>query len=510
MYSIVKSGAIHGIDGMMIDVEADVSDGLPLFMLVGLLSSEVREAAERVKNAIRNSGFRLNAKHVTINLSPADVKKSGTAFDLAIAMAVMCGYGYVLPEQLEGVLFLGELGLDGDVKPVKGVLPIVDEAKKNGIRLVIVPLENLSEAKLVEGIECLGVKSYKELMEHFLNDGGLYTEYENENMISFTKEHDLKDIKGQKTLRRALEIAVAGMHNILIGGPPGAGKSLIAKCIPGIMPELTYAESMELTKIYSTVGMSENGSLIRRRPFRSPHSTISAQALVGGGRIPKPGEVTLAHRGVLFLDEFPEFTKHVIEMLRQPMEDRKTTVSRVDQTLTFPSDFMLVAAMNLCPCGYFPDRNRCRCTERDRLRYIGKISQPIMDRIDIQVMVEPVGFDDICSNEEGEGSEVVRERIKKALDHQSERYMNEGLMFNSRLEGKRLFEVCKLDDEGNALLRSAGERLGLSARGAYRVLRVARTIADLAESEDIRVSHLTEAIGYRDVISGIVYEGGEL
>ena len=502
MFSKITSGAIHGVEGMLISVEADVSDGLPMFTLVGFLASEVKEANERVRTALRNSGFSMPARRVTVNLSPADVRKEGAAFDLPIAIAILSAMGHIPENNLSDIFMVGELGLDGQVKSVNGVLSMVDYAKKKGKTCFFVPKENEKEAAIIENICVIGVENLKETVFYLKHKekrkeaAGCFHKLPVEEEKK--KGEDFADIKGQELVKRAVEIAVAGMHNLLMIGPPGAGKSMIAKRIPTIMPSLSFEESLEITKIYSVRGMVDNQvGIVRKRPFRSPHHTISQSALVGGGKIPKPGEMSLAHYGVLFLDELPEFSKHVIEAMRQPLEDKKVTISRVNGGYTFPTDCMLVAAMNPCPCGNYPDFTRCRCSDKEISRYVGKISQPLLDRIDINIETKPVLYEALFEEKKEETSKTVRERILKAQEIQRKRYQGELILFNGQLSGKQLEQFCPLGKEEEDILKEAFEKLKLSARGSHRILRVARTIGDLEGKEKIERKHLMEAIAYR-------------
>lgn len=503
MYSKVLSGAALGIDGILVTVESDVSSGLPVFTLVGYLSASVKEAGERVRTAIRNSGIVIPPKRITVNLSPADVRKDGTGYDLAIAVSILISLE-IIPndEQLEHTLILGELGLNGKVLGVPGVLPVVHHAVKSGIRRMIVPMENAEEAALVEEASVIGVGSLKEVVSH-LSGLNLLPEIKNpvcnRGEEDYDCEYDLKDLKGQKFLKRGMEIAVSGFHNILMTGAAGSGKSMIAKCLPGIMPALTYEERIELTKIYSVAGKLEQGNvLLRRRPFRSPHHTVSEQALIGGGVIPRPGEVSLAHHSVLFLDEFPEFKKSVLEALRQPLEDRQVTISRVRASYTYPADFMLVAAMNPCPCGNYPDRNRCHCTDSQIAAYQSKISAPVMDRIDICIGVKKAAYRELFQSEEEESSEKVRHRVEEARKRQAFRYRNESFSFNAQIPQKKLETYLHLNKAGEALLAEAFEREEMSARGVFRVMRLARTVADVNLHEDILAEDVEEALFLRN------------
>lgn len=502
MFSKVTSCAVLGVDGQAISVEADVNDGLPMFTMVGFLSSSVKEAGERVRTALKNSGYHMPPKRITINLSPADIRKEGSGFDLPVAVAVLLAIG-ILPEiDMEKTLVLGELGLNGEVKPITGVLPMVYHCKKLGITSCIVPKENAKEAALVRGIKVYGVKDLKETAEFIQGIVSIEPLIEESDYVhehSLDDQLDFSDVKGQAVLKRGMEIAAAGFHNVLMTGAAGAGKSMIAKRLPTIMPKLTFEECIDITKIYSISGLIDNNNaLITRRPFRSPHHTISNYALVGGGTIPRPGEVSLAHNGVLFLDELPEFNKNVLEVMRQPIEDRVITISRVNASYVFPADFMLVAAMNKCPCGNYPNLSKCKCTPYEIRRYQGKISGPLLDRIDITMEVQPILYGDLFKEAREESSADIRSRVEEARLIQQRRYKEEGINFNSQLDGKLLKKYISLGAMEEELLKETFEKSALSARGTYRILRLARTIADLDKSDKIDRLHLMEAIFYKN------------
>ena len=501
MFSTVLSATLQGLRVEFVQVEADVSNGLPMFHLVGYLSSEVKEAGERVRSAIRNSGFVLPAKKIVINLSPANIRKRGTIFDLSIAVAVLSAMEQFELGQLKNVLFVGELSLDGSIKQVSGILPIVLEAQKQGIRKCIIPRENQKEGELVTGIQVIGVSSLAEVCDILRNGTNVKPKEKiSSNILLDTLENydDFADIKGQHLVKRAAEIAVAGNHNLLMQGACGAGKTAIAKRIPSILPPLTLEESIELTMIYSILGeIDEDYPLKTVRPFREVNATITQASLLGGGKSPRPGEISLAHKGVLFLDEIAEFPRSVMESLRKPMEDHNIKIVREKGEYEFPADFLLVAAMNPCPCGNYPDLNRCTCTTTQIQNYIGKLSQPFLDRIDLCVEVHKVQYSDLAGAKKEESSEKIRERIIKAREIQAKRYRDEGILTNAQLDMHRIKEFCVLEETENELMQKAYERLGLSARSYHKVLRVARTIADLEEKENIEGKHLREALSYR-------------
>lgn len=499
VYSLVATSIIQGIKSMPVYVEADVSDGMPFFEMVGSLSTEVKESKERVRTALKNTGIVLPPKRITVNFIPANIKKTGSGFDLPVVAAVLSALGRLPQETLENTMVVGEIGLSGEVMAVNGILPMVADAKERGVRCCIVPAANYKEAALIKDIKIYAVKSIKEMI-HILN-GGTYTEKEADYATKQAEcQLDFSDIQGQQFVKRACEVAVSGMHNLMMIGPPGAGKTMLAMRIPTILPPLEEKEQLELSKIYSVSGRFElREQLMEQRPFRSPHHTITVRGLTGGGVIPKPGEISLAHKGVLFLDELPEFGQNVIETLRQPLEEKNVRLVRAQGTYEYPADFMLVAALNPCKCGYYPDMNRCRCTSASIERYINKISQPLLDRIDICVETPQVKFEELNSESRGENSKTIRERIINVHNMQKERYREENFRFNSQIPAARLKEFCGLKQSQEKYMEQIYKKLNLTARSYHKILKVARTLADMDECEQIKNSHLNEAVCYRNI-----------
>lgn len=504
MLSQIYSSGLMGIDGFTVCVETDISNGLPGFDIVGLPDTTVKEAKERIRSAIKNSGFTFPAKHIVINLSPAAQRKEGTGYDLPMALSILAATEQLGACNLEKTAFFGELSLDGSIKPITGILPMIISAYNHGFTSIFVPAKNADEAAVIEDVSVYPAKSLKAVYDHFIGIKKIpvhtidLTDYFAASAVNVL---DFCDVKGQENVKRALEIAAAGNHNVLLIGSPGTGKTMLAQRMPSILPDLTFDESLEVTKIHSIAGLlTKDEPLILHRPFRSPHHTISASGLSGGGAIPRPGELSLAHNGILFMDELPEFRRDSLEVLRQPLEDGKVTISRVSATLSYPCNIMLIASMNPCKCGYFGDsRHQCTCNPNQINRYRSKVSGPLLDRIDIQVEVSNVDYNDLSSTDKGETSAEIKARVNKTRKIQVERYKGLNIYSNSQLDAGMLQKFCPLGDEENAILKAAFDNLGLSARAHSRILKVARTIADLDGEERINSSHIAEAIQYRSL-----------
>lgn len=508
MYSIVSTAIVCGIRSVLVQVEADVCDGMPAFEMVGVLASEVKEAKERIRAAIRNSGIRLAPKKITVNLYPADIRKSGTVFDLPIALAILAAYGRIPQEYLDHILFAGEISLNGEIRPTAGILPMVLAAREAGKKVVCVPRENMAEAQVAKEVTILPGENLNQVIKliQAFYEGDDDAGHNSLNNIEETApepqnaDFDFAFIHGQRVLKRACEIAASGRHNMLMLGSPGAGKTMAARAVSTILPPLTQEEALELAKVYSVMGMfGQRETNFRQRPYRSPHHTISIAGMAGGGVVPKPGEISLAHKGVLFLDELTEFRKPVLETLRQPLEEQEIRLVRGSGTYFYPADIMLIAAMNPCNCGYFPDRNRCTCSRAMIERHLNKISRPLLDRMDVCVEVSCPALKELTAKQPEESSAEIRSRVERTQRIQQERFRESGILYNSRIPASALEKWCVMEQEGEDFLHESYERLNLTARGYYRILRVARTIADMEQKEMIGYAHIRESLLYRSI-----------